>query len=84
MNSNSTPFPGAAGVPGVVKTGMQPPKNENAQVIMSHVAQVLQNQGTYGGWKGEVAIKTRAMMVYQMYVSRRARRTRFRASFPPS
>lgn len=55
-------------MPGVVKPGMQPQKNENAQVIMAHVAQVLQNQGNYGGWKSEVPIKTRAMNVYQMWV----------------
>lgn len=53
-------------MPGVVKPGMQPQKNENPAVIMSHVAQVLHNQGSYPGWKGEVPIKTRAMNVYQM------------------
>lgn len=68
MNPAQFSNPGG-GMSGVVKPGMQLPKNENAQVIMGHVAQVLQNQGSYGGWKAEVPIKTRAMNVYQMWAS---------------
>lgn len=64
---NPAQFLNAGGaMPGVVKPGMQPQKNENPSVIMGHVAQVLHSQGTYPGWKGEVPIKTRAMNVYQM------------------
>ncbi|KAJ5587056.1 uncharacterized protein N7459_002821 [Penicillium hispanicum] len=70
MNPAHFPNPGG-GMSGVPKPGMQPPKNENAQVIMSHVAQALQSQGQYGGWKGEVQIKTRAVNVYQMITSLR-------------
>ncbi|KAJ5183544.1 hypothetical protein N7492_001160 [Penicillium capsulatum] len=71
MNPNTAPYAGGGGMSGVVKPGMQPPKSENPQVIMSYVAQVLQNQGSYGGWKGEVPIKNRVMNVYQMITSLR-------------
>lgn len=45
---------------------MQIPKQDNVQAMMNHVAQMLQNQGPYGGWKAEVPTKTRATNVYQM------------------
>jgi hypothetical protein len=45
---------------------MQAPKNENVQAMMNHVVQMLQSQGPYGGWKGEVDVKIRAGNVYQM------------------
>jgi hypothetical protein len=49
-----------------MNANMQVPKNDNVQAMMNHVAQMLQNQGPYGGWKGEVPVKTRATNVYQM------------------
>lgn len=68
MNPAQFHNPGG-GMPGVVKPNMPPqPNKESAQVILSHVAQVLTNQGPFVGWKAEVPIKTRAMNVYQMYV----------------
>lgn len=68
MNSAQLLDPGE-GIPGVVKPNMPPEQNkEGAQLIMSHVAQILANQGPFGGWKADVHIKTRAMNVYQMYV----------------
>lgn len=51
---------------GAARPGMQPPRNENASIIMNHVAQMLQSQGPFSGWKAEVPIKNRAMNVYQM------------------
>jgi hypothetical protein len=68
MNPAQFPNPGG-GMPGVVKPNMPPQQNkEGAQLIMGHVAQILANQGPFGGWKADVPIKTRAMNVYQMYV----------------
>ena len=66
MNPAHFPNP-SGGMSGVPKPGMQPPKNDNTHLIMGQVAQALQSQGQFGGWKGEVPIKTRAMNVYQMY-----------------
>lgn len=67
MNPNQqfTNAPGGGGMPGV-KTGMQPPNKESQAIIMNHVAQVLQNQGPFSGWKAEVSMKNRAMNVWQM------------------
>jgi hypothetical protein len=45
---------------------MQIPKGDSPQSMMAYVAQMLQNQGPYGGWKAEVPIKIRAANVYQM------------------
>jgi hypothetical protein len=67
MNPAQFPNPGGS-IPGAIAPGMQPPKTENSQAIMAHVAHVLSNQGPYTGWKAEVPIKTRAMNVYQMCV----------------
>ncbi|KAJ5246498.1 hypothetical protein N7468_001481 [Penicillium chermesinum] len=63
MNPNG--FPNPQGM--AVRPGMQPPRNENASLIMNHVAQMLQSQGPFQGWKAEVPIKSRAMNVYQMW-----------------
>lgn len=68
MNPAQFSNPGGA-MPGLVKPGMpqqQQQRNENAQLIMSSVAQELQMQPRLGGWKDEVPIKVRAMNVYQM------------------
>lgn len=43
-----------------------PGKNENTQVIINHVAQALQAQGPFSGWRAEVPIKERALKAYQM------------------
>lgn len=43
-----------------------PQKNENVQVIMKHVAQALQSQGPFTGWRAEVPVHERVMKVYQM------------------
>ncbi|KAJ5654306.1 hypothetical protein N7490_001309 [Penicillium lividum] len=73
MNPNQ--FPNAPGGGGMVggKPGMQPPKdNQQIQgIIMSHVAQVLQNQGPFSGWKAEITNKTRMMNIWQMITSLR-------------
>lgn len=64
---NPANFNAGGAMPGMVKPAqIPPPKPDNTQVIMNHVAQALQNQGTYTGWKAEVPIKIRAMNVYQM------------------
>lgn len=56
-------MPGAGKPPGPVQV---PQKNENAQVILRYVAQALQSQGPFAGWRAEVPIQERAMKVYQM------------------
>ena len=66
MNPNGFPNPQGAAMAGAARPGMQPPRNENASIIMNHVAQMLQSQGPFSGWKAEVPIKNRAMNVYQM------------------
>ena len=65
---NPANFNAGGGVPaGMVKPGqVPPPKPENSQVIMNHVGQALQNQGSWTGWKADVPMKVRAMNVYQM------------------
>lgn len=57
------------GMPGGAKPHGQmqvPQKNENVQVIMKHVAQALQSQGPFTGWRAEVPVHERVMKVYQM------------------
>lgn len=72
MNPGEFPNPGAGpGRPAPntamrMNPNMQVPKNDSVQAMMTYVAQMLQNQGPYGGWKAEVLIKTRATNVYQM------------------
>ncbi|KAJ9220914.1 hypothetical protein DTO207G8_8514 [Paecilomyces variotii] len=61
-------MPGAGKPPGPVQV---PQKNENAQVILRYVAQALQSQGPFAGWRAEVPIQERAMKVYQMISSLR-------------
>lgn len=66
---NPANFP--AGMPGAAKPHGQVPvmqKNENTQLVMNQVAQMLQAQGPFSGWRAEVSIKERAMKIYQMYV----------------
>ena len=70
MNPAQFSNPGG-GMPGLVKPSMPPQqqqqqRNENAQMIMSSVAQELQMQPRLGGWKADIPIKVRAMNVYQM------------------
>lgn len=43
-----------------------PQKNESNQVLINHVAQALQSQGPFSGWRAEFPIKDRAFKVYQM------------------
>lgn len=38
----------------------------NNSIILSQVAQALQAQGQYSGWRAEVPVRDRAMKVYQM------------------
>lgn len=45
-----------------------PVKNENTHMIMAHIAQILQNQPPFTGWRSEVSVKDRAVKVYQLYV----------------
>ncbi|KAJ5430330.1 UAA transporter [Penicillium cf. griseofulvum] len=77
MNPGEFPNPGARpGRPAPntamrMNANMQVPKNDSVQSMMTWVAQMLQNQGPYGGWKSEVLIKTRATNVYQMITSLR-------------
>ncbi|KAJ5163029.1 UAA transporter [Penicillium coprophilum] len=77
MNPGEFPNPGAGpGRPAPntamrMNANMQVPKNDSVQAMMTYVAQMLQNQGPYGGWKSEVPIKTRATNVYQMITSLR-------------
>ena len=43
-----------------------PQKTENNQIILSQVAQALQAQGQYSGWRADVPVRDRALKVYQM------------------
>lgn len=63
MNPAQFSNPGG-GMPGMPQQQQQ--RNENAQMIMSSVAQELQMQPRLGGWKDDLPIKVRAMNVYQM------------------
>jgi hypothetical protein len=66
---NPANFSNVGGMPGMSKPPGQmqvPQKNENAQMILKHVAQALQSQGPFTGWRAEVPIQERAMKVYQM------------------
>ena len=57
------------GMPGGAKPHGQmqvPQKNENVQMIMNHVAQALQAQGPFTGWRAEVPVQERVMKVCQM------------------
>ncbi|GAD96482.1 hypothetical protein NFIA_018670 [Paecilomyces variotii No. 5] len=59
-----------AGMPGAGKPPGQmpvPQKNENTQMILKHVAQALQSQGPFTGWRAEGPIQERAVKVYQMF-----------------
>ncbi|RAL09936.1 uncharacterized protein BO97DRAFT_150839 [Aspergillus homomorphus CBS 101889] len=49
--------------------GMNGPNNN--QIILTQVAQALQAQGQYSGWRAEVQIRDRALKVYQMITSLR-------------
>ncbi|KAK1141113.1 hypothetical protein N8T08_009389 [Aspergillus melleus] len=49
-----------------------PQKNDNnSQAMMNYVAQALQSQGPFTGWRAEVPVKDRAVKVYQMLTSLR-------------
>lgn len=66
---NPANFPNGGGLPGGAKPHAQmqvPQKNENNQVLINHVAQALQAQGSYSGWRADFPIKDRAFKVYQM------------------
>jgi hypothetical protein len=67
---NPANFPNVGGgMPGGANPHGQtqmPQRNENATVIMNQVAQALQAQGPFSGWRAEVPIKDRAVKVYQM------------------
>ncbi|KAJ5551347.1 UAA transporter [Penicillium sp. DV-2018c] len=77
MNPEQFPNPGAGpGRPAPtaamrMKANMQIPKGDSPQSMMAYVAQMLQSQGPYGGWKADVPIKARAANVYQMITSLR-------------
>ncbi|GFG18647.1 hypothetical protein IFM5058_09214 [Aspergillus udagawae] len=72
---NPANFPNVGGgMPGGANPHGQtqmPQRNENASVIMNQVAQALQAQGPFNGWRAEVPIKDRAVKVYQMITSLR-------------
>ncbi|KAF4218659.1 hypothetical protein CNMCM8980_007650 [Aspergillus fumigatiaffinis] len=72
---NPANFPNVGGgMPGGANPHGQtqmPQRNENASVIMNQVAQALQAQGPFSGWRAEVPIKDRAVKVYQMITSLR-------------
>ncbi|PYI06384.1 hypothetical protein BO78DRAFT_119202 [Aspergillus sclerotiicarbonarius CBS 121057] len=48
-----------------------PQKAENNQIILGQVAQALQAQGQYSGWRADVPVRERALKVYQMITSLR-------------
>ncbi|RDH31863.1 hypothetical protein BDQ94DRAFT_180036 [Aspergillus welwitschiae] len=73
MNPANFPNVGGAMNGGVKPHGQMqlPAKPENNQIILQQVAQALQAQGQYSGWRAEVPIRERALKVYQMITSLR-------------
>ncbi|PYH97212.1 hypothetical protein BO71DRAFT_142368 [Aspergillus ellipticus CBS 707.79] len=73
MNPANFPNVGGAMNGGVRPQGQMqhPQRPENSQVILTQVAQALQTQGQYSGWRADVPIKERAVKVYQMITSLR-------------
>jgi hypothetical protein len=66
---NPANFPNGAGMPAGARPHGQmqvPQMNESSQVVINHVAQALQSQGPFSGWRAEFPIKERAHKVYQM------------------
>ena len=66
---NPANFNVGGGMPGGAKPHGQipvPPKVENGQTVMNFVAQALQSQGNFSGWRQEVPLRDRAVKVYQM------------------
>lgn len=66
---NPANFPNGGAMPGGPNPHGQmqvPQRNENQQVLINHVAQTLQAQGPFSGWRAEFPIKDRALKVYQM------------------
>ena len=45
---------------------MQGQQKNETQALLKHVAQALQAQGAFTGWRETVQIQERAMKVYQM------------------
>lgn len=68
MNPANFPNVGGAMNGGVKPHGQMqlPTKPENNQIILQQVAQALQAQGQYSGWRADVPIRERALKVYQM------------------
>ncbi|KAL2826055.1 hypothetical protein BDW59DRAFT_66755 [Aspergillus cavernicola] len=64
-------------VSAVMNTGAKPPgqmqghKNDSIQYILSNVAQALQAQGPFNGWRAEVGVRDRTFKVHQMITSLR-------------
>lgn len=57
---------------GAMLTGANPQgamQNAQNNHVSRHVAQVLQSQGPFTGWRAEVPITERAGKVWQMYVT---------------
>ncbi|KAE8376557.1 hypothetical protein BDV26DRAFT_282555 [Aspergillus bertholletiae] len=61
-------MPGGGNPHGQMQVPQQKPDN---QVMMNYLAQALQSQGSFTGWRAEVTLKERAINVYQMWTSLR-------------
>ncbi|KAE8144407.1 hypothetical protein BDV25DRAFT_95931 [Aspergillus avenaceus] len=62
-------MPGGAKPPGQMQVPQQ--QKPEIQVMMNFLAQTLQSQGPFSGWRAEVSLKERAINVYQMWTSLR-------------
>ncbi|KAL1846939.1 hypothetical protein Plec18170_008907 [Paecilomyces lecythidis] len=62
-------MPGAGKPPGQMPVPQK--NNENTQMLLKHIAQTLQSQGPFTGWRAEVPIQARATKVYQIFTSLR-------------
>lgn len=67
---NPANFPNiGGGIPGGGNPHAQmqvPQQKPDNQVMLNYLAQALQSQGTFTGWRADVSLKERAVNVYQM------------------
>ncbi|PIG79369.1 hypothetical protein AARAC_010947 [Aspergillus arachidicola] len=69
---NPANFPNVGGgMPGAHGQMQVPQQKPDNQLMMNYLAQALQSQGTFTGWRADVSLKERAVNVYQMWTSLR-------------
>lgn len=73
MNPVNFPNVGPAMPPAAIPPGARPPpqvpgaqRAQNTNILMANIAQLLQKQGPYTGWRAEVPVRDRAVKIYQL------------------